>query len=83
MPPSRRIFLETSEGLAKAILEMHSQVGVAHPAANGLMYRGLMIRHLVMPNDVTGTKEILAWIASSLPKDTFGLTNLDIQGWHG
>jgi putative pyruvate formate lyase activating enzyme len=30
-----------------------------------------MIRHLVMPNDVGGTKEILAWIASSLPKDTY------------
>ena len=47
----------------EAVLEMHRQVGVAHPAADGLMYRGLMIRHLVMPNDVGGTKEILAWIA--------------------
>ena len=55
----------------EAVLEMHRQVGVAHPAADGLMYRGLMIRHLVMPNDVGGTKEILAWIASSLPKDTY------------
>jgi len=55
----------------EGILEMHRQVGVAHPAADGLMYRGLMIRHLVMPNDVGGTKEILAWIASSLPKDTY------------
>jgi putative pyruvate formate lyase activating enzyme len=55
----------------EAILEMHRQVGVAHPAADGLLYRGLIIRHLVMPNDVGGTKEILAWIASSLPKDTY------------
>ena len=55
----------------EAVLEMHRQVGVARPAADGLMYRGLMIRHLVMPNDVGGTKEILAWIASSLPKDTY------------
>jgi putative pyruvate formate lyase activating enzyme len=55
----------------EAILEMHRQVGVAHPAADGLMHRGLMIRHLVMPNDVGGTKEVLAWIASSLPKDTY------------
>jgi len=53
------------------ILEMHRQVGVARPAADGLMYRGLMIRHLVMPNDVGGTREILAWIAASLPKDTY------------
>jgi putative pyruvate formate lyase activating enzyme len=55
----------------EAILEMHRQVGVAHPAADGLMYRGLIVRHLVMPNDVGGTKEILAWVASSLPKDTY------------
>jgi putative pyruvate formate lyase activating enzyme len=55
----------------EAVLEMHRQVGVAHPAADGLMHRGLMIRHLVMPNDVGGTKEILAWIAASLPKDTY------------
>jgi putative pyruvate formate lyase activating enzyme len=55
----------------EAILEMHRQVGVARPAADGLVYRGLMIRHLVMPNDVGGTKEILAWIAARLPKDTY------------
>ena len=55
----------------EGILEMHRQVGVARPAADGFMYRGLMIRHLVMPNDVGGTREILAWIASSLPKDTY------------
>jgi putative pyruvate formate lyase activating enzyme len=50
---------------------MHRQVGVAHPAEDGLMYRGLMIRHLVMPNKVGGTKQIVEWIASNLPKDTY------------
>jgi len=55
----------------EAILEMHRQVGVAKPADDGLMYRGLMIRHLVMPNNVGGTKEILRWIAANLPKDTY------------
>jgi len=54
-----------------AVLEMHRQVGVAHPAADGLMYRGLMIRHLVMPNGVGGTKDILDWIAKNLPPDTY------------
>jgi putative pyruvate formate lyase activating enzyme len=54
-----------------AILEMHRQVGIARPAPDGLMYRGLMIRHLVMPNDVGGTKEILGWIAATLPRDTY------------
>jgi putative pyruvate formate lyase activating enzyme len=54
-----------------ALLEMQNQVGVAKPAKNGLMYRGLMIRHLVMPNNVSGTKEVIEWIAKNLPKDTF------------
>jgi putative pyruvate formate lyase activating enzyme len=55
----------------KALLEMHRQVGVAKPADNGLMYRGLMIRHLVMPNDVSGTHGVIDWIANKLPKDTY------------
>ncbi len=55
----------------KAILEMYRQVGTAVPAGDGLMYRGLMIRHLVMPNDVSGTKEVINWIAGHLPKDTY------------
>ena len=55
----------------KALLEMHRQVGVAKPTKDGLMYRGLMIRHLVMPNDVSGTKKVIAWIAENLPKDTY------------
>ncbi|GAI61631.1 unnamed protein product [marine sediment metagenome] len=54
-----------------AILEMHRQVGVAKPADDELMYRGLMIRHLVMPNRVSGTKDVIEWIAGNLPKDTY------------
>jgi putative pyruvate formate lyase activating enzyme len=54
-----------------ALLEMHRQVGVAKPAVDGLMYRGVMIRHLVMPNGVSGTKEVIKWIAANLPKDTY------------
>ena len=54
-----------------ALLEMHRQVGVAKPAADGLIYRGLMIRHLIMPNRVAGTREVIEWIAQNLPKDTY------------
>ena len=35
------------------------------------MYRGLMIRHLVMPNNIGGSKEVVRWIAENLPKDTY------------
>lgn len=54
-----------------AILEMHRQVGVAKPAKNGIMQRGLMIRHLVMPNDTGGSEKIMEWIAENLPKETY------------
>lgn len=54
-----------------AILEMNRQVGVARPASDGILYRGLIVRHLVMPNRVGGTKEIIEWIAENLPKDTY------------
>lgn len=53
------------------LLEMNRQVGVARPAEDGLMYRGLMIRHLVMPNNVGGTREVIDWIAANLPRDTY------------
>jgi len=54
-----------------ALLEMQRQVGTAKPAKDGLMYRGLMIRHLVMPNRVGGSREVIRWIAENLPKDTY------------
>jgi putative pyruvate formate lyase activating enzyme len=55
----------------QALLEMNHQVGVAKPAEDGLMHRGLMIRHLVMPNQVSGSKKVIQWIAGNLPKDTY------------
>jgi len=59
------------EGTKASLLEMQRQVGVARPARDGLMYRGLMIRHLVMPNRVAGTRGVVEWIAQNLPKDTY------------
>jgi putative pyruvate formate lyase activating enzyme len=54
-----------------ALLEMHRQVGVAHPMKDGVIRRGLIIRHLVMPNDVSGTRHVIEWIAGNLPRDTY------------
>lgn len=55
----------------RAFLEMHRQVGVARPGPDGIMRRGLMVRHLVMPNDASGTAGVIDWIAANLPKDTY------------
>ncbi|HSV97441.1 MAG TPA: radical SAM protein [Spirochaetota bacterium] len=54
-----------------ALREMHRQVGIAHHAPDGLMYRGLMIRHLVLPGNASGTREVLRWIAGNLPRNTY------------
>jgi putative pyruvate formate lyase activating enzyme len=55
----------------QAVLEMQRQVGTARPGDDGLIHRGLMIRHLVMPNDVGGSEQIMEWIAAELPHDTY------------
>ncbi len=55
----------------KALLEMQRQVGTAYTAPDGLVHRGLMIRHLVMPNGVSGTGKVIHWIAKNLPRDTY------------
>ncbi|MFW5754364.1 MAG: hypothetical protein ACOCV9_06140, partial [Marinilabiliaceae bacterium] len=56
----------------KALLEMNDQVGVARADPDtGLINRGLMIRHLVMPNNACGSDKIMKWIGNNLPKDTY------------
>jgi putative pyruvate formate lyase activating enzyme len=60
-----------------ALIEMNRQVGVAVHAENGLMYRGLMIRHLVMPGDVSGSIKAMQWISANLPLETY--VNIMIQ----
>jgi putative pyruvate formate lyase activating enzyme len=60
-----------------ALIEMNRQVGVALPAENGLVYRGLMIRHLVMPDNVSGSAEAMRWISTNLPLNTY--VNIMIQ----
>ena len=59
------------EATKAALLEMHRQVGSARPDSDGITRRGLMVRHLVMPNNVGGTGGVLMWISGNLPKDTY------------
>ncbi|MGD2271082.1 MAG: radical SAM protein [Desulfobacterales bacterium] len=55
----------------QAVLEMHRQVGEHRMNRNGIATRGLMIRHLVMPNRVAGTEKFVKWVAQNLPKTTY------------
>lgn len=59
------------EVVKKAVLEMHRQVGVHQMDHQGIALRGVMIRHLVMPNRVAGTEKFVRWVAEALPKNTY------------
>lgn len=53
-----------------ALKEMHRQVGSDLVIGDdGLLKRGLLIRHLVLPNDLAGSRETLKWIAEELGND--------------
>lgn len=54
-----------------AVNEMHRQVGVAKIDNQGIIRRGLIIRHLVLPHQIAGTDKIMEFIAHQLSKDTY------------
>jgi len=54
-----------------ALKEMHRQTGVLKTDASGIAYRGVLIRHLIMPNNVAGSEVILKFIAEELSKDSY------------
>ena len=55
----------------QAIIEMNRQVGGVLLDRQGVALRGLMIRHLVMPNRVAGTAKFVRWVAENLPRSTY------------
>jgi len=59
------------EAARRAIKEMQRQVGPLIVDENGLALRGLLLRHLVMPGDIAGTREVLRWIARELGPDAY------------
>ena len=54
-----------------AIKEMINQVGVPKFNNNGIIQRGVIIRHLVLPNHIENSKKVLKWIKENLPADIF------------
>lgn len=55
----------------QAIREMHRQVGDLKFDQDGIALRGLMVRHLVMPNNVAGSQEIFRFLAEEISEHTF------------
>ena len=54
-----------------AIKEMHRQVGDLLVDSEGIAVQGLLIRHLVMPNDVAGTDRVMDFLANEISLDTY------------
>jgi len=53
-----------------ALMEMHRQVGDLEIDRNGVAVKGLLIRHLVLPNNLAATDRVIAFIAD-LSKNTY------------
>lgn len=59
------------EVATKAIQEMHRQVGTPIFDENGIIQKGLIIRHLILPNHLQNTKHILKWVKENMEKGTY------------
>jgi len=54
-----------------AVREMHRQVGDLRTDEQGIAYRGLLARHLVLPNRLAGTGGITRFLAEEVSTDTY------------
>jgi putative pyruvate formate lyase activating enzyme len=54
-----------------AVKEMHRQVGDLTVDDRGIARRGLLIRHLVMPDGLAGTRDIMRFLATEVSKNTY------------
>ena len=50
----------------KAILEMYRQVGNPILDENGMMKKGVIIRHLILPNHIKNSKKVIKWIKDNM-----------------
>ena len=52
-----------------AIREMYRQVGNLVVNESGIAQRGLIVRHLILPNSLAGSRESLTWLAHEISPD--------------
>ncbi|MCM8780718.1 MAG: radical SAM protein [Candidatus Omnitrophica bacterium] len=55
----------------QSVIRMHKQVGPAQIDEKGIIKRGLIIRHLVLPHNISGTDKIMRFIAEEVSADTY------------
>ena len=54
-----------------AVKEMHRQVGDLKISKRGFAQRGLIVRHLALPNDEAGSKAVIDFIAEEISTETY------------
>jgi putative pyruvate formate lyase activating enzyme len=59
------------ERATQALREMHRQVGDLQINDAGLAVRGLLVRHLVMPDNIAGTLEVMTFLAREISLHTY------------
>jgi len=54
-----------------AVKEMHYQVGDLEINKEGVAARGLLVRHLVLPNGLAGTRQVCRFLAQEISPNTY------------
>jgi len=54
-----------------ALKEMHAQAGDLRIDKNGIAERGLLVRHLVMPHGISGTREVMEFLSKEISDNTY------------
>jgi putative pyruvate formate lyase activating enzyme len=54
-----------------AVKEMHRQVGDLQIDEHGIAYRGLLVRHLILPHRLAGTAEVVRFLAEEISPNTY------------
>jgi len=57
--------------VTRALKEMHRQVGDLKLSKRGVAQRGLLIRHLVLPNDIAGSKKVIDFVAEDISTNSY------------
>ncbi len=59
------------EVVTKALIEMHRQVGVLTVDERGAAVKGVIVRHLVLPDNLAGTPQVMKFISKKISPDTY------------
>jgi len=55
----------------EAVWEMHRQVGLLAIDADGMARRGVLVRHLVLPNDLVGSEAVMNYLGTAVSPHTY------------